>query len=250
MEFNVLSLNLWHGGKLNGVFQFIESVGADVMCLQEAIDGGDPNMAPSFRTVEVLKEMYPDYYFFFTPEMKKMFDEGVYDIGNLVVSKYPIDSSDCWFFDKPYCDEGEDGMVDNIDYPSSFQHVRLDVNGNVLDVFNVHGIWGFDGDDNPRRQTMSEMIVEQIADKSLVVLAGDFNCNPNTQAVGAIQDQLVNVFDRMLITSFNVRHKISGGFATAVVDMVFVSPSMTIIERECSEVDVSDHFPLRVKLEI
>ena len=47
-----------------------------------------------------------------------------------------------------------------------------------------------------------------------------------------------------------MRRKINPGYATAVVDMVFASSRLKILDHQCPDVDISDHLPLVVKIEI
>jgi endonuclease/exonuclease/phosphatase family metal-dependent hydrolase len=94
---------------------------------------------------------------------------------------------------------------------------------------------------------MSEIIVNQIQDKSNVILGGDFNLLSTTQTVQNIERHLTSVFKKELPTTFNVKHKNlekSPGYATSAVDMMFVSPDLKIVSKSCPDVDVSDHFPL------
>jgi endonuclease/exonuclease/phosphatase family metal-dependent hydrolase len=56
------------------------------------------------------------------------------------------------------------------------------------------------------------------------------------------------VFGEELKTTFNMKHKDNPGYATAAVDMMFISPDIKVSEKACPEVDVSDHLPLVVQL--
>jgi endonuclease/exonuclease/phosphatase family metal-dependent hydrolase len=47
-----------------------------------------------------------------------------------------------------------------------------------------------------------------------------------------------------------MKYKDDRGYATAAVDMIFVSSSTKILKKECPDVEVSDHLPLVVELEI
>ena len=59
----------------------------------------------------------------------------------------------------------------------------------------------------------------------------------------------MSVFEHNLKTTFNRKQKTDPAFASAVVDMVFVSPDMAVKRAVCEMVDVSDHLPLLVELE-
>jgi endonuclease/exonuclease/phosphatase family metal-dependent hydrolase len=129
--------------------------------------------------------------------------------------------------------------------PRNLQHVQIDLGGKNVNVFNTQGIWGFDGDDNERRIKMSETIREKYQGKEDIILCGDFNTKENTKAMTSLEQDLKNVFKGELKTSFNLRHKpVDSGFTSAVVDMVYVSPEIKVLEHYSTDEDVSDHVPL------
>ncbi len=47
-----------------------------------------------------------------------------------------------------------------------------------------------------------------------------------------------------------MRRKKDPGYATSAVDVVYVSPEIKIISRDCPNVDISDHLPLVATLDI
>ena len=108
-----------------------------------------------------------------------------------------------------------------------------------------------DGDNfSDKRRKMSDVIVNAVKDKQQVILAGDTNAKPTNQAVTAIEAHLHSVFGHELTTSFNMRRKDNLGYATAVVDLMFVSPDIHVFSHECPDVDISDHLPLIAELEL
>ena len=97
---------------------------------------------------------------------------------------------------------------------------------------------------------MSQKIVNNLQGKEHVILAGDFNLQPNTQTISNIEKQLKNVFRGELKTTFNMKRKDNPGYASAVVDMIFVSKHIKILKHYCPNVDVSDHLPLVCVFEV
>jgi endonuclease/exonuclease/phosphatase family metal-dependent hydrolase len=65
-----------------------------------------------------------------------------------------------------------------------------------------------------------------------------------------IEQYLTSVFGNNLKSTFNMRRKDNPGYATAAVDMLFVSPNIRIVNSECSDVDISDHLPVIATLEV
>lgn len=126
--------------------------------------------------------------------------------------------------------------------------------GVQVDVYNFQGVWDLDGDNNsPQRARMGQTIVDAVKGKQRVILAGDTNARPTTQAIKNIENHLTNVFKAELTTTFNVAQKDLDkfpGYASSVVDMLFVSPAVTVKDHYCPPVNVSDHLPLVATLGI
>jgi endonuclease/exonuclease/phosphatase (EEP) superfamily protein YafD len=59
-----------------------------------------------------------------------------------------------------------------------------------------------------------------------------------------------NIFGESLISTFNMKYKNNPGYATAAVDMIFTGKGIHIVEKECLDADVSDHFPLTAIFEL
>lgn len=252
MPTKFLCLNLWQGGNLfDETLAFIRTENPDIIALQEVYDGHDPAWERKFRSMDVLQAEldYPHHHF--APAFLERTDFGKVEQGNAVLSRFPIVETEVTFYDVPFGErEDKPGYYEQT--PRNLQRVRLDVQGKELHVLNTQGIWGHDGRDNDRRMEMGRVIAEQIgrcAAKPLL-LAGDFNLNPETKTISLIEASLANIFKGRLVSTFNMQHKTNPVFATAVVDMIFVSPSLQVIEKSCPAVDVSDHLPLLASLEI
>lgn len=240
MKIKFITLNLWEGGKLmDNIVAFIKAENPDILALQEVY--------PS--TIKVFNVDFPEYKYYFAPAW---FDQNKNaERGNAILSKYPLSNSKNIFFDVPYRslkDEERDGNYSAT--PRNLAYSQILFENVKINVFNVHGIWDFKGLDNERRLKMSETMVDQIKDKENVILAGDFNCQPNTQTIKNIEKYLKSVFKAELKTTFNMKHKTDRGYATAAVDMIFVSSDIKVLDSYCPDVDVSDHLPLVASLEV
>ncbi len=250
MKLKFLCINLWQGGNLfEEILAFIRAENPDVIAMQEVYDGHDPSWERKYRSMDELRAALGYPYEHFSPAFLEIKDFGKIEQGNAVLSRFPILGSDTVFFDIPY-GEREEIPVNFPTTPRSLEHVRLGLNGTELSVFNTQGVWGEDGRDNERRINMGKVIAAQVADKAPVILAGDFNVNPDTETIAQIERELTNVFKGELVTTFNMKHKTHPGFATAVVDMMFVSADVTVLAHNCPQVNVTDHLPLLATFEI
>ncbi|MDO8512598.1 MAG: endonuclease/exonuclease/phosphatase family protein [bacterium] len=252
MQLKLVCLNLWYGGKLwDNVVAFIRKENPDILALQEVMKSDDQKLPPNYRTLEELRKIFNFPYchnapaFVGTrPDMPKA------EFGNAILSKYPIVKGEAIFFDVPY-DDNYAEMNDFSFSPRNLEHVEIDTGEQKLNVFNTQGIWGFDGDDNERRLKMSDTIREAYKGKENTILCGDFNTQENTKSMANFEKDLKNIFKGEIKTSFNMRHKPAGsGFAGAVVDMIYVSPNIKVLEHYSTNEDVTDHVPLVAVLEI
>jgi len=253
MLIKFITLNLFVGGRLfNNVKEFLQEEKPDIIAFQEIFNGNDAGYPENMRSIQVLKKVLPGYDYAFSPFLLAHLDIGNIESGNAVFSRYPILDSKTIFFDVPYNPDYrvEDFKGDYSLATKAVQSAQINLGSSVLNILNNHGIWGFNGFDNPRRLKMSEIIVEQIKNKDKIILAGDFNLNYHTQTVANIEKYLESVFKDELKTTFNMKHKTDPGYAKAAVDMVFVSKNIKVLKKYCPQVDVSDHLPLVVILDI
>ncbi len=256
MKLKIINLNILHGGRfMDNLLHFLKNANADILCLQEVYNGTNSKWERRYRTVEVLQLELSLPYVRFAAEMLDRADFGKVDQGNAIFSKFPLEEKETIFYDVPYGEysENEENAKKDGDFtfwPHNLQHVIVQLPHKNLHLFNTHGIWGLDGGDNPRRIHMSNTIIDQIQDMDSVILAGDFNLRPATQTIQNIQKHLKNVFKDELVSTFNMKQKKNPGYATAVVDMVFVSSDIAVAEHCMPQVDISDHLPLIVTIEV
>jgi endonuclease/exonuclease/phosphatase family metal-dependent hydrolase len=248
MRIKALSLNIFEGGAhTEAIKKFLTEENPDIICLQEVFlltkDTQD-----EVSSIFELKKIFPKFYYDFAPEINWMYKDKNILVGNAIFSRFKIKKTNTVFYDlkfEAYYHDLRDIKHDFSDHPRNLQHAFLTNNNTEINIFNTHGIWGFHGNDTQRRLKMGKMIISQIKNKQNVILAGDFNFFPTTQTIKNIEECLKNVFGNKLDTTFNVKlkpHK--GKYGNSVVDMMFVSPNIQIIEKRRPDVDVSDHFPL------
>lgn len=249
MKVKVIQLNIWRGTLLDSALAFFKEENPDIIFLQEVYDTKLPGMPKTHRLFSYLEEVLPEYKGAYGAAFTDITELGNIQSGNAIFSKFEIVDSKNTFFDRPYKTFNEQG-VDPDNNPQTILSVKLNVNGTELNVSSVHGIWGRDGRDSGRRLQMGETIISEIKDKKNVILGGDFNLNPDTQTAKNIQKYLVQIFGNTLTRTFNLKYKTDGGFKTAVVDMIFVSPNITVVDKKCLDIQVSDHLPLVAELEV
>lgn len=254
MTFKHINLNLYEGGLFfDAILDFFEKEKPDVVALQEVFNGTDPTLEENFRSMEVLKDFFRGWDYFYAPEFMLVRPEGKLEIGNAIFSRFPITHKKVTDFGIPYGEfdafppQGDFGR-----HPKNIQCCDVHCEGTTFTICNTHGIWGLDGADTPERLEMSRRIVEMIKDRRNLLISGDFNIKPNTQTITNIEKYLKNVYKNDLTSSFNLKHKDlekHPGYASAVVDMLFVSPDVSVTTQKVATDDVSDHLAFVTEIE-
>lgn len=253
MKIKVVCLNVWIGGVLfEPMMEYLKMETADIYLLQEVFNGNDQHLEPKYRTFSEVQKQLDLPFAHFAP----CFNESVggRDIvqGNAILSKFPLREVSVTYYDVPFGTRDNSRSAFHLS-PRSLQHVVANVSDSNLHLLNTQGIWGEDGWDSPRRLKMAQHILHEIDNHTPLVLAGDFNLQPKTETITMIEAKLSNVFKNELTTTFNVKRKDLvkyPGYSTAVVDMFFITPDIKVTEHYCPNVDVSDHYPLVVLLDV
>lgn len=94
---------------------------------------------------------------------------------------------------------------------------------------------------------MINSINSWVTDKNLAIVAGDSNAKPDNPCWQNLSSRLIFVLPTNLRTTFNMKRKTNSGYATAPVDVFFCAGTQGA-RAQLLQVDVSDHFPIRVEL--
>jgi endonuclease/exonuclease/phosphatase family metal-dependent hydrolase len=251
----IISLNLWRGGLLfDAILEFLEREDPDVLMLQEVLHSDNPATPERFRSLETLQKHLKSLpHADFAPAFLDNEEGHKFQSGNAVLSRFPIIGSTTTPYDKPYGERIEHTAETFAATPRNLQHAVITVGDTELNIFNTQGVWDLVGERaTDRRWAMCHAIAEATAGKQHAVLAGDMNLKPVNPTLAPIDAQLDSVFKHELTTSFNVRRKDLDkfpGYATAVVDLMYVSRDIRVLEHSCPDVDISDHLPLIVRLQ-
>jgi endonuclease/exonuclease/phosphatase family metal-dependent hydrolase len=255
MKIKIISLNLWQGGKLfPEIVEFLQHQQADIIALQEVYDGRDSGLADNYRSMERLTEHLRYPYSNFAQGYTESLPQGKVPHGNAVLTKFPIAKHKLIQMTGPAKEDFE--YKDIPEHwpllPSPLQHVQLVASeSHTINVFNMHGVWDLDGDNySAKRKQMSEMIITETSQVPNVIVTGDSNAKSSNKAMRDIEAHLKPVFGQELSTTFNMRRKTNPGYAIAAVDLMYVSSEFYVLSYECPDVDVSDHLPLVVSLEL
>ena len=255
MKFKFISLNLWIGGLLfDDILAFLEKENADIVVLQEVMDAKDEKLPAHYYSLKSLQAKLNYPYTDFAPTLVNKLPWVKVTEGNAVLSRFPIKDRGVAYFEEPFDETKLRDIFDPSTYsttPRNLEHVVLDTPAGDINIFNFQGVWDLDGDNvSPQREKMRDIILRETAGKSNVILAGDTNAKYTNPVMQDIEKHLTNVFGDSLTTSFNMRRKDNPGYATAVVDIIYISPNIRVVDKSCPDIDISDHLPLVATFEL
>lgn len=250
----IISLNIWCGRVGESIYKFFETYkDIDIFCLQEIdLDGtkfgldvtdtnapaGDPQLFDS------LGKILMDHHGYFSPTLgywwgnaifiKKSLYRKVTASGELLVS---------------------DAQQQYVDYETWFrrtiQWVDFETKNKKYTVINIHGLWEKEKgkNDSSDRIEQSENIVKFLDTKRdrNIILAGDFNLNPDTESIKIIEQfPLKNLIKEYGITDTRTSlYKKENRFA----DYILSSPQIEVKDFKVLSEEVSDHAALYLEIE-
>jgi endonuclease/exonuclease/phosphatase family metal-dependent hydrolase len=178
MIIKYLNLNIWMSLMWSKTLPFLKEQNPDVMVLQEVMHADGQILSQMHQTKNFLQENMGYKYSAYMPLAEDTRHKPPALFGNMTLSKFPILESKEIFFDRPF---GKwDESVGNEDFPRGLLYTKLELSGGkILNVFNIHGIWGKKGGDTDRRLNMIDIVIKNIGSLQNVVLSGDFNLNEN-----------------------------------------------------------------------
>lgn len=258
MRLKILTLNLFLPGS-NKLFlsalDFLKKENADFMLLQEVYDGKAQDLPAKFRKCQEIKQLFPRFYDAYMPvftDQRKT--EGEVIDGSLILSRFPLGKSKSIFIDRGQIKAEHDAIGDFSDFPAGFLSVDTQIDDKQVKLINMHGPVNFNGvEDDKRRMKLLNLILADIKDDDYVIVGGDSNAQPATQLYSQLQNKLQDPFKNKLKTTFNLKQKDLEkfpGYAGVIVDMLMCSKKFKILNNYQPQVDISDHLPLVMEVEL
>jgi endonuclease/exonuclease/phosphatase family metal-dependent hydrolase len=234
----LLQVNTYQGRLSRPLLQLIQTVHADVVCLQEIVDlEGDSGFFATLRDIQAagsFKHVYssPTYSF---RHMRR-----IATYGNAILSRRPFIKTYTNFVNLGYTEDFDIDVDDtNI---RNFQHVIIEVDQQSLHVVNHHGCRSPQGKLGSK-QTM--YLMDQLVDyleglDGPLLVAGDFNLAPDSESLNRI-----NLLYRNLPKIYQLETtRTSLAKRVEVCDYVFASADIHVLRFYVSEAIVSDHHAL------
>lgn len=242
----LISLNTW-GGRVPGFNSFLEEKkkSTEIFCFQEMYNNVPQSEieTPEERQdfFEEVKIILSDFEGYFIPQI-----DGIglatfvhKDVGVENVSSTTILSAE---------DLSNSRFPDgHSQWPRVLQSVSLKEKN--LTLYNFHGFWGVGKKDCPETNLQTKRLLEVLnRDQNRKILTGDFNLNPDTEAISALERIMQNPLKISSFTSTRSslypKRDIS-----PFADYTFVSPEIKVQDFQVLPDEVSDHLALQLRFE-
>lgn len=239
------------------VAEYLKAENADIICLQEVMRALEDSVFSLYSSEKIIREYlknnYP--YYFFAPEWtaNKLTETngpknkdlgGMAEQGKLVLSKYPIVHGYNYFYYKNYefdCDRTD--FYKGNDHGRAFQVCEININGQIIQVGNVHGCHSVEKLDTERSLMQSNFIIEKLKQKQTpTILLGDFNVLQNTKSIEIISKEYNNLNSKFDIITTRPKGQI--------IDFVFINEGFLEKNLKVGITDISDHYPLIAEIEL
>lgn len=239
----ILQLNVWMGRISGNLLRFLENTNFDVICMQEVVRSEDRAMHLSrfCATLPAIKAASGLEFDYFSPNWgTEIANGGTMQLGNLVLSRVPIQDKQTVFVNKAYKEnlilEAQPSNISNL------QIIRLETG---LTVANHHGYWHKNpmGDENSIA-TMRHVAAELKKINGPLVFCGDLNVIGESPVMRNLD------FLTDLTVTNSAKSTLSGiGFNGNVpCDHILVSDSLQATDFQIHHEIVSDHLAISTRI--
>jgi endonuclease/exonuclease/phosphatase family metal-dependent hydrolase len=237
INMKLITLNIWGGRIKESLLEFIKNNSdVDIFCLQEVYHNAknkfmNDDWIPELLILSKIQELLPSHNSYFRPVVSGVF-------GNAILIKNDIQ----------VLEEGEIMIHENLEYPGTgpthsrnLQYVHLE----EFTVINIHGLWNGKGKNDCEERILQSMKIKEFMNtiSNKLIVAGDFNLNPNTESLKIIDTGMNNLIEIHDIQSTRTKYyKKEGKFA----DYIITSSGVNVSEFRVLNNEVSDHSPLLI----
>ena len=155
MKIKIINLNIWNGGKfIDRISKFIKQENPDICVFQEVYDGDNPKLPLSYQSVTHFKKELGFKNSVFSPMFIDQNKYGLIPFGQAMLTNFAILTTETI----PVFNKLTTLSLFPLDYQTVLKIPRILQYSIIklaekkkLNVFNIQGPWGFDGDDNEVR---------------------------------------------------------------------------------------------------
>jgi endonuclease/exonuclease/phosphatase family metal-dependent hydrolase len=241
----LISLNIWAGHCYENLMNFIQlNKDVDIFCFQEVYSEVHQKIEPkepgARRNIfECIEDILPDHYGIFCPIMDYTYGMATFVRKGISILK----QGSRWIYQNPEI------VVDDPSHSRCLQYNILRFADKKIGIFNIHGLWNGRGKgDSPERIAQTECILNFAKTFDCpVLLCGDFNLMLDTESVAIIETEYQN-----LIRKYNINSTRSNLYTKPerYADYIFIPKGINVSDFQVYNLEVSDHLPLVVSMEI
>jgi len=225
----ILSWNIWVDCHFEELKCFLSESNVDIIGLQEVKDDD-----PERDVIGFLKKLGYEYVF---AKTEQIWNGKVYRHGPAVFSKFPIVNSKTYLIDK------EDERA--------FARADVKVDDRILHIFSTHLIHTHQKPSKQQEAQVNELIKQLPKDN--VIMMGDFNATPESEAIKKMREVLVDTGKDSDLT-WSVYPEgcpaCNPQSIDARLDYIFISKDIKSKNFKVEESTASDHLPISVEIDM
>lgn len=248
----------------NVVGEFFKAQNPDIITIQEILRHLDDSVFENYKSQTGIEraiiKTHPHKFFGPLWVADKFKKDGVayrefggqVEQGNEVMSKFPIVGATNEFYYKNFSYNCDVTNWHIEDHGRAVQVIELEVNGKLLQILNVHGIWTRDKMGDQRTIEECQYIIEAAMRKKDIatIIVGDFNLLPGTTSISLLNKQFKNLIEEYQIKSTRPDFEDDKDKGNVVVDYIFVNDKIKVNNFCVVDTNISDHLPLVLDFEI
>lgn len=230
------------------VVEFLRQQDADIVCLQEVGKAEEKSVKSEYDSYHAIMDtkLYPHRFMGESHEFKAFNTRNIDFWGymrqwHLVLSKYPITKAETWFYHRSFERREDFSTRRQTDHGRMLTRAIVSIDGQNIQVCNIHGIRTADKQWDQRTIKQCEFIINKVKEHELpTIIAGDFNLLPTTESIKIMNKYYQNNISKFNITSSKPERT---GKQSDIIDYIFTK---NIEPKKCYTInnDISDHLPL------
>lgn len=249
MPLKIISFNTWYSRYWSKIIPFLQSVDADIFCLQEVSRNFPHFGLENVDMVEKITTAFPNYHCVYAPILARQENEKVQDLGNMILCKQEILQQNAhYLFQQP------DWKIDDYENQArNLVEVQVACDGKILSVFNTHLSYSARFIDSPRKIIESQKLRAIIEKREHSILCGDLNSPPNSKVLQELNAILPNSDGSSQFTFAKYPFDYNGFKVSGLeykLDYILATSRVTIENVQVPDISISDHLPIIADIQI
>ena len=244
----ILQWNVWYKENIDNILGLLKEVDADVICLQEITDDSDYNTG--INTATYLADKL-EYNLFYKDAQTNTVDGLSKGLGNAILSKSPIVSSNFFHIQEPTNPEAKD-----VDYSKEgrlYSEITVSVNNREFTIGTTHMSYTDAFQETSAKRDETDNLLKILKGKtSNFLITGDFNVLPDSYTVNEIQKMFKNVGPPINENTWTTKPFSYNGFEAKTLDWrldyCFATADVEVISAQILKTEFSDHLPILIEL--